>query len=681
VKHLKRVSCILIAAFILGTCATTAGAAGIVPDGKTATSVSAAANGRPTVNLATAVGGVSNNSYSSFNVGAVGANLNNVGVNALTIVNQVTSTNPSVISGEIAVLGSRANVILANPNGITVDGGSFTNTGHVALTTGQVSFNDVMSGPVLLQRNVVLTTSQGNITIGAGGLAGTLIDLDLLSKTLNVNGPVTNSFTSSSARIRAITGSSTATINTGLSPTDNNQDWLSFTSPAALANSVAVDISSAGSLTAGTVQLIVTDRGAGVANAGALFANAGDFTLQASGDVNLIDGSITAAGSANLTTTGNLALQGAAITAGNNIPITAANVTLTDDAAGISTLNAQTGGVLINSAGDIVNTGSLIEGNSRIVGNAQSVGAVTLLAQGDIVNSSSAANLGVIFGANDDVVATAQGNLTNDGARILSNQSIALSANGSITNMIDATSGAGNGQPVAYSNQGGSFLFFTHSSNGFNVDYGSLLQPNQSALIAATAGAITLSALNVSNNGGIIQSNDGSVTINAVQNFTNQAVLSGQASYQQTCFIFCRASASSDVQATGGVIQSGADINITAGQSAANVGGNVFAQGNLTVTAPVTYAQGVTGYTALDQNRGFKAFFGSSWAELISTDMGGAWSADGLLSLFGQGVINGGVFSGAVSTTASNGIVTLRSPTTQPVTLGGHLGLTTWLWQ
>jgi len=60
VKHIKRVSRTLIAAFILGTCAMTAGAAGIVPDGNTATTVSAAANGRPTVNLATAVGGVSN---------------------------------------------------------------------------------------------------------------------------------------------------------------------------------------------------------------------------------------------------------------------------------------------------------------------------------------------------------------------------------------------------------------------------------------------------------------------------------------------------------------------------------------------------------------------------------------------------------------------------------------------
>ncbi|MGN3967506.1 filamentous hemagglutinin, partial [Burkholderia gladioli] len=71
-------------------------AAGIVPDGGTATSAATSAIGHQTVNIAPAFGGVSNNTYSSFNVSRAGADLNNVGINARTIVNQVTSTNPSV---------------------------------------------------------------------------------------------------------------------------------------------------------------------------------------------------------------------------------------------------------------------------------------------------------------------------------------------------------------------------------------------------------------------------------------------------------------------------------------------------------------------------------------------------------------------------------------------------------
>ncbi|AXL53219.1 hypothetical protein DSC91_006536 [Paraburkholderia caffeinilytica] len=159
-----------------------AAAAGIVADGGTATAVSTGANGHQTVNVAPTIGGVSNNTYTSFNVSKAGADLNNVGINARTIVNQVTSTNPSLIQGDISVLGPRANVILANPNGITIDGGSFVNAGHVVLSTGQVSFDDLVPAPGVTQRNVMLTTNRGAITIGPGGLSGTLVNLDLIAK-------------------------------------------------------------------------------------------------------------------------------------------------------------------------------------------------------------------------------------------------------------------------------------------------------------------------------------------------------------------------------------------------------------------------------------------------------------------------------------------------------------------
>ncbi|APA89445.1 filamentous hemagglutinin N-terminal domain-containing protein (plasmid) [Paraburkholderia sprentiae WSM5005] len=655
-------------------------AAGIVADGGTATGVLTAANGHQTVAIAPPVGGVSNNTYRSFNVSSAGADLNNTGINARTIVNQVTSTNPSLIQGAVNVLGPRANVILANPNGVTVDGGSFINAGHVVLSTGQVSFSDITLAPGQIQRDVVLTTNGGAITIGGGGLTGTLINLDLVSKQLAVNGPVTNDYSSSTGGIRAITGNSTTTWNTGFSPSDNGHDWLVFlSSPRVPGAGYAVDITRAGGLTAGRVQLIVTDQGAGVRSLGNIYASAGDVVVTTNGDVMAADGSIKAEHDIAITTPGTVSLHGAQMSAAHDVTVNAGTIALNDDATGPSTLSALAGSVNLTSTGDITNTGSVIQAGAIAADGSATGGNVTLTANGNITNRSTPANLGIIFAANGTTSLTAQGDITNDNARILSNQDVTLTAQGGIQNVIDHTSGVNDGTPVAYSHTGGSFLFFTHATSGFDVDYGTVNDPTQLAYIASTSGAVKISGNNVTNSGGIIQSNDGRINISAKDTFTNGAVFSGQASYSRSCWIFCHSSASSDVMPYGGTIQSGAGLSITAGNVARNLGGNVFAIGDIDVTAPVTYAQGVTGYSAINQDHGFKAFFGSTWAQIIASDVGGGFSADGAVHLTGDAVIDGGSINGVKGVSATGTITTARAPSTTPVQIGQHLGLTTWI--
>ncbi|MBJ9688364.1 filamentous hemagglutinin N-terminal domain-containing protein [Burkholderia vietnamiensis] len=656
-------------------------AAGIVPDGGTATSVLTGAGGRQTVNIAPTIGGVSNNTYSSFNVSKAGADLNNVGINARTIVNQVTSTNPSLIQGNINVLGPRANVILANPNGVTVDGGSFTNTGHVVLSTGQVGFTDLTLAPGVVQRNVVLTTDRGAIAIGPGGLSGTLVNLDLIAKQLSINGPVTNDFTSSTSGIRALVGDSTSTYDTSFSPSDNGHDWLIGTSsPGAKSNAVAVDITAAGGLTAGRVQLIVTDQGAGVHSLGKIYANAGDVVVAANGDIAIADGSLKAERDVALTTPGTVSLQGAQLTAANNANLQAGNIVLSDDATGPTTVSAGNT-VELTSSGAITNTGSLIQAGATASDGTTTGGDVIVNAAGDITNRSSADNLAILFAANGRTRLTAGGNIINANARILSNDAVDLTAAGDVQNIIDHTGGTNGGQPTAYSDRGGSFLFFTHTTSGFNVDYGTIGDPNQLAYIAAVHGPVTIASRNFTNAGGIVQSNDGDVNLTAQNAFTNAAVFTGKASYTRSCWIFCHADASSDVTPYGGTIQAGGNIGIKAGTVARNVGGNVFANGDIKVDAPLTYAQGVTGYSAINQHRGFKAFFGSTWAQIIAMDIGGGFAANGSVTLTGDGVIDGGSFSGANGVTAAGGITTLRTPARTPVQIDQHLGLTTWWWR
>jgi filamentous hemagglutinin len=123
----------------------------IVPGGAHAPSVVQTQNGLPQVNINRPSGaGVSMNTYGQFDVQQKGAILNNSpvivqtqqagmingnpnfgpGQSARVIVNQVNSSAASQINGHLEVAGQRAEVVIANGSGISVNGGGFINTSH-----------------------------------------------------------------------------------------------------------------------------------------------------------------------------------------------------------------------------------------------------------------------------------------------------------------------------------------------------------------------------------------------------------------------------------------------------------------------------------------------------------------------------------------------------------------------
>lgn len=276
--------------------------AGVTPDGGTVTTVNTGANGKQTITIAAPVSQtkVSHNTYSEFSVGKPGVDIVNTSSNnaARYIVNEVTSTNPSLIEGPLRVIGARATVILANPNGVTINGGSFVNTGSVVLSTGKISFDDFKPGAILEKRNIVLSTSRGLIEIGPEGLAASLRSLELMAKQVKINGPVSNEFGSAdnvdgSGLIRINAGDTKATIDTG--PTPGNPLEIAYVASNTNSGAVLVDITPLGSLNAGRIQLAVNDRGAGVRHAGSLFASIGDFTLAGTGEIKIEGGRIHAA--------------------------------------------------------------------------------------------------------------------------------------------------------------------------------------------------------------------------------------------------------------------------------------------------------------------------------------------------------------------------------------------------
>lgn len=136
------------------------------------------ANGLPQIDIQTpGSGGVSVNRYSQFDVDNHGAILNNshkpvptqqggwvtgnphlARGEAKVIVNEVNSRNPSLLNGYVEVAGKRAQVVIANPAGITCSGCGFVNANKATLTTGLVQMQnnriagyDVSRGEVVVQ--------------------------------------------------------------------------------------------------------------------------------------------------------------------------------------------------------------------------------------------------------------------------------------------------------------------------------------------------------------------------------------------------------------------------------------------------------------------------------------------------------------------------------------------------
>jgi len=114
----------------------------------------------PVGNIAAANGaGVSINEYSELSIDPAGLILNNGYTISRTelagwidrnpnlaygpaqiIVNQVTGAGITNMNGFLEVAGGRADVVIANENGIRVSGGGFINTDRAVLTTGRPEF-------------------------------------------------------------------------------------------------------------------------------------------------------------------------------------------------------------------------------------------------------------------------------------------------------------------------------------------------------------------------------------------------------------------------------------------------------------------------------------------------------------------------------------------------------------
>ena len=253
------------------------------PNSQHNTKLDTSANGTPIINISTPNSrGVSINEFLEYNVGHEGQILNNadnmgrshiagminanpnLGPNqaANLIILQVNGANRSQIEGYIEALSrNRVDVVLSNENGIYLNGAGTINVRKFTPATGRVTLKD---GDV-----VGIDVEKGRVVIGANGFDATNTDyVNIIAKSLELQGNLVGN------RVDVILGENFV---------DNNG---AVTSKGGI-NSVAIDAGNLGSMYAGQVRIVSTDKGAGVNSGALIYSKNEKLEITADGKINV----------------------------------------------------------------------------------------------------------------------------------------------------------------------------------------------------------------------------------------------------------------------------------------------------------------------------------------------------------------------------------------------------------
>ncbi|WP_141223264.1 two-partner secretion domain-containing protein, partial [Escherichia coli] len=554
-----------------------------------------AANGVPVVNIATPNGaGISHNRFTDYNVGKEGLILNNAtgklnptqlggliqnnpnlkaGGEAKGIINEVTGGNRSLLQGYTEVAGKAANVMVANPYGITCDGCGFINTPRATLTTGR----PVMNADGSLQ---ALEVTEGSITINGAGLDGTRSDaVSIIARATEVNAAL------HAKDLTVTAGANRVTADGRVSALKGEGD----------VPKVAVDTGALGGMYARRIHLTSTESGVGV-NLGNLYARDGDITLDASGRLtvnnSLATGAVTAKGQGvtltgdhkaggnlsvssrsdivlsngtlnsdkdlSLTAGGRITQQNEKLTAGRDVTLAAKNIT--QDTAS-----------QINAARDIVTVASdTLTTQGQITAGQNLTASATTLTQDGILLAKGHAGLDVGTLNNSGAV---QGASLTLGSTTLSNSGSLLSGGPLTVNTRDFTQSGRTGAKGKVDITASGKLTSTGSLVSDDALVLKAQDVTQNGVLSGGKG-LTVSAQTLSSGKKSVTHSDAAMTLNVTT-----VALDGETSAGDTL----RVQADRLSTAAGAQLQSGKNLSINARD--ARLAGTQAAQQTMVVNA------------------------------------------------------------------------------------------------
>jgi filamentous hemagglutinin len=636
------------------------GPTAIVAPGSGNTRAYVGPSGGPTIiDIATPnAAGLSHNRYTNYNVGTDGLVLNNAvptqfsapsqlagaitsnfnlrpDAPASVILNEVISPNVSTLAGFTEIAGAKADLVVANPYGITVNGAGFLNTSRVTLATAQPLIG--ADGRLSLLR-----VTGGELIVTGQGLDASRIDyLELLGRAVRLDGQV---------------NAPDLTVSAGSHSFDYATRTSSALTPSGTAPSYAIDSSVLGGMYTNRIRLIANEAGVGVRLLGDVAAAKGDFTIDAAGLVQLsgraysdqdlrvhavgvtVSGA-TAAYTAKRDLTlaagsGATTLTDGSIVAGRNLAISGAS--LGDSSASVPTAANRfaVGNIAINVTGASAVSRSTYGAGSQVALNAGSVALSNLASIYSGADSTSTAR-GISLRA-------ATGDLNTGNAQVTSSAGLTLSAD--------------NGA-----------LIIGSSDSGTGVQ---------------AQGDVALSAATTLNNAGIVLAN-GALTVRSTSTTTDLAVTnSGRMQATGAVSLMARDAATPAAPAitfnnaaTGIVVGRSVEVRGTSMNNAGSVQGT---QGvTLTTTGALTTAAGSALLTAGEAGRDVTIAAASldSAGTIQSTGnvtlaLGGAAANSGTILTLGtdQGGAAGSIVLGAQSLNNSG---TVQSTGTLAFTASG----------